>query len=415
MKKILVLLGFLCIVAFANAQTPLPHHRQFFYNPYLFNPAYVTQSKDVKLSLAYRTQWMGFKDAPSFATMTAIVPLKKQVSLGFYLHSNQQVLVDNTVIGTTFGYSILLSKKSSLNFGISGGFGVNHLDLTAEELNTNDPVITRSSPTNYYVDGNVGFLYVYDKLKVGAAINGLFNNEQFYASSFTDVEFSKLRNRMYMVSYSIPVGKFKRVDIEPYAYYQESSDDYQDYYEFGSTFYLDQKYWIGAGYNNYQGIAGYMGINLDKFGFSYAYEFPTLGDGVAGGHELMMSFTIPHKNKKKGPVPTPKPIPKPVAPIVIPAKEVEQEPMKKIIVEEQPKENITYYVVIAVFKDEQHVDNYINKQKLDYEIAYLQNPANDLFYVYIASRENVEEAKQIREEVIKNPEHKAAWILSKKN
>ena len=53
------------LLSLLQAQTPGHRpYRQFYANPYLFNPAYVGINNQTELNLSYRQQWIGFKDAP---------------------------------------------------------------------------------------------------------------------------------------------------------------------------------------------------------------------------------------------------------------------------------------------------------------------------------------------------------------
>ena len=90
------LAALLCSTMMSKAQMPGPFYRQFYYNPYLFNPAYVAINNEVEANLSYRQQWTNFKDAPVTAGASLQFPASERVALGFNLYSDKQVLLRNS-------------------------------------------------------------------------------------------------------------------------------------------------------------------------------------------------------------------------------------------------------------------------------------------------------------------------------
>jgi type IX secretion system PorP/SprF family membrane protein len=296
----IVTLGLLSVL---HAQTPGHRpYRQFFANPYLFNPAYVGINNQAELNLSYRQQWMGFKDSPVITGLNLQLPTNNRVAIGFNIASDKQVLLRNNSFMATFGYILPIAENQSLRFGLSGGVGMNSIDLNSEELNTNDPAIVNAANNNFYVDGNVGVVYTHSGLKLGFAFTELFSSNSFNHDSFSKFAFSNLRNRLYSVSYRFNVGIMENFAVEPYVLYRESADGLQNAWEAASVVYYKDKIWTGAGYNQNNGLSLFLGMNLkDKFRVSYSYEFPPFKSGVTStsAHELHLTYKF---GKKKAPV-----------------------------------------------------------------------------------------------------------------
>ena len=218
MKRVftLSLVALILSVVVSRAQAPGPFYRQFYFNPYLFNPAYVAINNETEASISYRQQWTNFKDAPVTAGASLQFPANERVALGFNLYSDKQVLLRNTNFLATFGYVVPISNNQSLRFALSGGVGLNKLDLTAEELNTNDPAITNAASNNFYVDGNFGVVYSIAGLRLGFALTDIFQSNAFNEESFNKFEMSNLRNRLFSASYRFNVGIMQNFSIEPY-------------------------------------------------------------------------------------------------------------------------------------------------------------------------------------------------------
>jgi len=282
-------------------QTPGPFYRQFFFNPYLFNPAYVGINNELEANLVYRQQWTNFKDAPVTAGVNVQFPTSERVALGFNLFSDKQVLLRNTTFMATFGYVLPIASNQSIRFGLSGGVGHNKLDLTAEELNTNDPAILNASTNNFYVDGNFGVVYTLAGLRVGFALTDIFKSNSFNTESFNNFELSNLRNRLYSVSYRFNVGVMGNVSLEPYVLYRQTEDGLQDAWEAASLIYFKDKFWTGGSYNQNNGLALFLGMNLkERFRFSYSYEFPPFNSGFTStsSHELHLGIKLGKKKSK---------------------------------------------------------------------------------------------------------------------
>ena len=465
MRKKLITLAVvtLGLVNFLIAQTPGHRpYRQFLSNPYLFNPAFVGINNQTELNLAYRQQWVNFKDAPVITGLNLQIPTNKRVALGFNLSTDKQVLLRNSNFMTTFGYIIPISENQTLRFGISGGAGMNSLDLNAEELNSNDPAVINASNNNFYVDGNVGIVYAHSGFKFGFAFTELFSSNSFNHDSFNKFAFSNLKNRLYSLSYRFNVGIMENFAVEPYLLYRQSADGLQDAWEAASMIYYKNKVWTGAGYNQNNGLALFFGLNLkDKLKMSYGYEFPPFKSGVTAtsAHELHLTVTFGKKksstfvNKSKPATPAVKEaandvdesleheddvvsdetttdyaandkkdmktsepdvknnpenvrINKDDAPVEV-AKAPAGKPAKSFTITKG------HYVVVGVFSMMDHSTKF-TKQLLNegYDVNVALNPKNKFYYVYIFSTYDLEEARKARNQYRWKNLFKEAWVFT---
>jgi type IX secretion system PorP/SprF family membrane protein len=465
----ILLVGFISLL---QAQTPGHRpYRQFLANPYLFNPAFVGINNQAEANLSYRQQWVNFKDAPVITGLNIQLPTKSRVALGFNISSDKQVLLRNTSFMATFGYQIPIAENQSLRFGLSGGVGMNALDLNAEELNTNDPAIINASNNNFYVDGNVGVVYAHSGFKFGFAFTELFSSNSFNHDTFSKFAFSNLRNRLYSMSYRFNVGIMENFSVEPYILYRQSADGLQDAWEAASVVYYKDKIWTGAGYNQNNGLALFLGMNVkDKFRFSYSYEFPPFKSGVnaTSSHELHMTL----KFGKKKPLLFAKAKPKPtiykrpanavketaaeeteeestetdevaIAKNNAPANDVKKTEAEQKATEKDVKRNpeaatVTkdaiakaevvkpagkpaksftiakgHYVVVAVFSMMDHSTKFTRQlAKEGYDVNVALNPKNKFYYVYIFSTYDLDEARKMRNQYRWKNLFKEAWVFT---
>jgi type IX secretion system PorP/SprF family membrane protein len=277
MKKIILLLWLnAALVACVHAQTDMPVYRQFLFNPYLQNAAFVGANKQSTLSMFYKKQWMGVTGAPSTVGISIQVPTQKKVSLGVNIISDNQVVLKNTALSGTFGYAVPISEEGELRFGISGGVSVNRFDFTADELNTNDPAFLKASGNRYHYDGNFGLAYKRKALTVGVALTELFESDPFLDQSFNKFSMQSLKNRLVSVSYRLALDHFDQFVAEPYVLYKQTTQHKNDYWDGGAMIYYQKKIWTGVSYNSTLGLALHFGTEfLNAIRFSYTYEFPS--------------------------------------------------------------------------------------------------------------------------------------------
>lgn len=347
----------------AQAQNPGPFYRQFNFNPYLFNPAYVGINNQIEASVAYRQQWANFKDAPVTTGASLQLPESDRVALGFNFMTDRQVLLQHSNFMATFGYVLPISRNQSLRFGLSGGVGLNKLNLDAAELGTNDPVITRAQGTNYYVDGNFGAVYTYEGLRIGFALTDFFKSDPFNPETFNQFKMSNLRNRLFSASYRFNVGRMQEIALEPYALYRQTTDGIQDYFEVATVAYYKDKIWTGVSYNQNHGLGLILGMNVkDKFRFGYSYDFAGIGSKMASGgaHELHLGIRLASKKvsyAKKG-----------------------AQSGTRVLANEQPKVNQKSSNVSVLEKPsvlEEPADNEVHQQRLSANDPLVTNSGND--------------------------------------
>src|SRR6478736_9327491 len=149
MKKFLLTSLFSFSLLLCFGQNP-PVFRQFYFNPYLFNPAYAGISGYTEVYLTHRQQWVNFNDAPVISGFNIQYPTYKRVSFGFNFLTQEVVALRNSTAMLTFAYGIPIASNQSLRFGISGGVGINDLNLDDADY-SNDPAVVNAAANKVYM------------------------------------------------------------------------------------------------------------------------------------------------------------------------------------------------------------------------------------------------------------------------
>lgn len=302
MKRLLFTFCFLVSVLVSSGQSASPF-RQFFFNPYLYNPGFVGVNGTSEIYLAYRKQWVNFNDGPTTMGLSLQYPTHKRVALGLNVTSDEVVALRNTTALLTFAYVLPLAEDQTLRFGISGGFGNNNLNLKEGEYDPNDPVILNAAQNNFYADGNFGAVYTFKGLRVGFSLPQIFKTNRFTSEDFSEVKVSATDNQFYSVSYKFPIGS--SLALEPYVLYNNRVDG-QNSWEAASLVHIKENLWAGASYHQTNGLGFFFGMNVKNLlRFSYSYELPPVSSTFinSSSHELQLSLRL---GKKRDPILTKK-------------------------------------------------------------------------------------------------------------
>jgi type IX secretion system PorP/SprF family membrane protein len=462
-KLIFVSLIILVINGVCFAQESAPF-RQFYFNPYLLNPSFVGSKGYTEFGLVYRRQWLDINDSPTITGFNIQLPTYSRVSVGLNMVTQEVVALRNTSTLVTFGYSVPIAPDQFIRFGISGGMGLNNLNLNEGDYDPNDPVILNAMQNTYYLDGNFGVSYANKGLNLGFSFLNLFDTKYVKQTETNTASFNQLKNRLFSASYRFPVSS-KRFQFEPVLLYRQSENEF-DYLEGMAIAYYKDVVWLGGSYNNVKGAAFLFGAGINQFRFSYSYELPPIDKTFinTSSHEIQVSLRF---GEKKGPVykkkmnyvsaettavkdssvaTIKKPVEEPVveeipkAEIILQKDEVNPSPVSdSVIVQPEIQEKVEpvnsekeikatlpgsppksftlgegHYVVVGAFRIMQNAINYSRDlQRRGYENATVaMNEDNRLYYVYIYSSYEIDDAKRIRNINRVKRLFQDAWVLT---
>ncbi len=301
-KDLSLLVCITCISFFCGIEKgftqDLPLYNQFYFNPFLYNPAFVGISGGTEINTVFRQQWLGIDDAPISGAFTLQHAGQSNVRLGLTVTHESVVILQRNAALITAGYKLPIGYEQSMTFGISAGIGRYGLDLNQVDLS--DPALSNSSNSTLYADGNFGFMYQLKGLKLGFAVNNIFDASPYSQENFSNLKFSNLESLVGSVSYRFQFES-NSIAFEPYLLYRSSGPDFRQA-EVAGVFYYADKIWIGGSYRYESNSALFVGFNLfQNLNVSYAYEFPPseLTNARGGSHELMFSYNFGGKRTNK--------------------------------------------------------------------------------------------------------------------
>lgn len=174
MKKIIILIcSFYTLVSFGQQD---PIYTQYMFNTLAINPAYAGSRDVLSATALYRHQWI-IQGAPRTFTFSADMPVaNEKVGLGLVV-SNDNIGVFNTLaVSANFAYRIRF-EKTTLAFGILGGFSQINANLPATEI-TNDVAFAQQQ--NHFVPNiGAGIYWSSDKFYIGGSLPKMLNTSLY--------------------------------------------------------------------------------------------------------------------------------------------------------------------------------------------------------------------------------------------
>ncbi|MDR1780678.1 MAG: type IX secretion system membrane protein PorP/SprF [Tannerella sp.] len=292
----------------AIAQTDDALFSQYFSALGYYNPAYAGKSGDLYATALYRMQWLGVKNAPKSALLTADMPWKYgklNQGVGIVVMSESAGLDERMNAGLQYAVKLKLGK-GTMSIGIQAGM-INHtfrgdsiyIPAGSDEIVQDDEAITKSELDAMGLDFAAGVMYYTEKYFIGIASAHLLAPKLNL-----DENFERKVERSYNLTagYNIPL-KNTLFELQPtvmtFTNLQMVSADvtaravYNKVYNGGLGVRVSDNGKVNA-------ATLYLGALIKGFRIGYAYEFPTsaMNSATTGSHEFMVTYNLKLNNNK---------------------------------------------------------------------------------------------------------------------
>ncbi len=290
-------------------------------NYYLIHPSMAGAANCGKIRLTGRQQWFGQEDAPALQTMSFNTALDEDGTsgIGMILFNDKNGYHSQRGGKLTYAHHLRFSRSTidlnQLSFGVSAAFVQSTLDGT--EFTGFDPAVVPGVITkDAYFNVDLGVSYHYMDFFTHFTIkNFLANKRELY----TDVESDNLSK--YLWSAGAVFGNENDLLFEPSFMFQYTTETKEKAIDLNLKVYKELEFgklWGGLSYRRsfdgaqyvsnsnsieeqkLQWITPIIGLNYDKFMFSYTYSH-IMGDvkfDNAGFHQLTLGINIFCKDKE---------------------------------------------------------------------------------------------------------------------
>ncbi|HMQ00498.1 MAG TPA: PorP/SprF family type IX secretion system membrane protein, partial [Cyclobacteriaceae bacterium] len=298
MLKNLIVWVIACIPLLVRAQDQ-SNFTQFFLNPYLINPSYVGTEGRSALFLAYRNQWTGIEGAPRISAMSYHTAFKSNMSFGINAFNDQRGIINTSSASLAFGYTVSISKKKFIRFGMSAGAASNGLDIDQIE-NLLDPALQNILERNTTLIGNAGISLHLDNFHFGVALPSIFEPLYVSADPVNITEVAPFESIIANASYRFYFNKDKHV-FEPYLLYRYGGN-LPSQLEAAAVLTLNHAVWFGGSYKQDFGVSALAGVKLQNLfilGYSYSIANTGINQLASPTHEVHIGLLLGKKKENK--------------------------------------------------------------------------------------------------------------------
>ncbi len=264
----------------------------------VINPGFYGMSEGVNAMGMYRNQWSGFKDdvtgtvvSPVTFLASADMPFKVLGGgLGLSLMRDQIGIESNIALNLGYSYHLDLGAGT---MGIGLAFSLNNRSVDfskAKPLNDNDPVIPTKEQNDMLVDVNLGFYYlVPETFYVSLSTTSLLQSKGKALEGKSSTSASFVGDRTFYLAagyeYQFPDPKFK---LNPSM--MLLSDIASTQINVSARLWYNNQFSFGVNYRYQESVDLLVGFMIKGVQINYAYDINTMGLGIAGSHEVSVSY-----------------------------------------------------------------------------------------------------------------------------
>ena len=280
---------------------PLSDH--YVVNGLAINPAFAGCNDALSATISYRDQWVGFKDSPKSYFLSVHTPVHNdRIGLGLLVENNSIGIFKETNILGNYAYRMELSH-GKLALGL--GFGLKVLNVAWNELvasDANDAQLVNNATTSVLPAFSLGAYYYTKKYYIGLSMP-LFLGYKLDTSTGKYKIDNNFSGTNYFFSAGYEAGISPQIKFLPSLLIKYHSNNTVQI-DYSAQINLKDKIWMGVGYRNKNILIGMLQCQLNyqiRMGYSYDYEFGTIGKYVNGTHEIVLNYVFKFARKVMGP------------------------------------------------------------------------------------------------------------------
>nr|WP_318640827.1 type IX secretion system membrane protein PorP/SprF [Flavobacterium ardleyense] len=290
LKTLLTVLTCIFSISLAFAQQD-SQYTHYMYNTIVVNPGYAGSRGAMSLFAMHRNQWVGFDGAPKTNAFSIHTPFaSSNIGAGLSFVNDQIGPTAENTITAAVSYTLIVSKKFSLNFGLNTS--ATFFNFYANKLNPKDVADTTLENFKNSISPNlgIGFYLHSDKTYFGLSAPQLFEN---YKYDDNELSLNRERINLYFITGTvIPINS--DIDFKP-AFLAKYLDSTPLQMDLSANFLFNQKLTLGAAYRYDAAVSALAGFQISEMLFvGYAYDFETtqLQKYNQGSHEIFLRFEL---------------------------------------------------------------------------------------------------------------------------
>lgn len=292
LKKTFGLLILLTLSLISRGQQD-PMYTQYIFNMQTINPAYTGTWQTIGFLAISRLQWIGIEGHPATQTFSLQTPFKSEnVGIGMNVVHDKIGMENRILFNLDYSYRLSLSEKTSLRFGIKGGFTNYSNPLPFYSLyDAGDPNFMTDVHNKFMPNVGVGAFLSSQRAYFGVSVPKLVESRFNVNASdnFTVTDFRQLYASGGLV-FDLSTGiKFKPTFIT------KMVEEAPFQYDVSANFLFGEKFWLGAMYRSGDAvgvIAQWIFQNRFRIGYSADFTTTDVRKYHKGVHEIMVSYEV---------------------------------------------------------------------------------------------------------------------------
>ncbi len=315
LKKSPLVLFFL-FFQIAFSQDGIPVYSDYLSdNLYLLHPSMAGAASNNQIRMTARKQWFDQNEAPNMQTLNFNARVGERSGIGAIFFNDKNGYHSQTGGYLTYAHHIMFSRSevdlNQLSFGLSFGIIQSRLDETQFDPLDFDPIIAGIIQSSSYFNVDAGVSYNFLNFSGHFTVkNIIFQNRNLNSS-----DFESSNQRKYIVSAAYALGNYgSSWTYEPSLMYQFQERTKEQLIDINGKLYRAMdfgKLWGGLSYRRsfdgaeyldgveiknqkLQYLTAILGINLNKFLFSYTYTNQMGNVKFTNGafHQITLGFNF---------------------------------------------------------------------------------------------------------------------------
>ena len=301
MKK---LIGILIVCISVNLYSQqVPFYSQYFFNPFVYNPAYTGSSQEVRAFLMHRNQWTGIQGAPVTTMFTIDGPIQgDKAGLGINFFSDRTDILSKTGARVAYSYGVKIKTDHQLKFGLGLGVLNNKIDYDKAVVDDiTDPNLFSTAQSRAVLDADFGIAYFWKDLQVGLAMPQLLDNNIEYAQIDNDekVVYGVKRHYIFSAGYHFEINE--NFDVDP-IFLTRITPASPFQFDLGVMGSYQKLVWLGFTYKHEYAVGASAGGIINKklyAGISYDIVINDLAGYGGTSTELLVGYILGSSGKDK--------------------------------------------------------------------------------------------------------------------
>lgn len=298
MKRMKYFLGMVSLVLACNAfaqQDAMYTH--YMFNTQSINPAYAGSRKAFTATALHRSQWAGYFDQyPVTQTLTLHTPLRNEnIGLGLAVFNDKLGPEKTSSIFGDFAYTVRVSDKSTLSFGLKAGVSMHSIDfLGLNPDEPDDPAIRNNVQSAWLPNFGFGVYYARERFYAGVSIPRLME-QNFLDNSLVGGAKEALSKRHYYFIMGSMLNISQDVMLKPTTYLKMTHGAPIEI-DITASFYFYNRFILGAMFRSADAIGALAGFKItDQWTLGYSYDWSILNripNNNFGSHEIVLRYDL---------------------------------------------------------------------------------------------------------------------------